>query len=332
MIKGNLGRKPICWLLIELRSERSLGLKPGLMVISHSQKELPKTPDLPKRLIVFLENAIVHNMEIQITKDLNLLINCFEEKKDENHSVEFKSQYRIVALIANILTYFFPCCGKGYTLVKIKDVSVYISLADLRNTIGWNKTDSSTDINALIKVALSYFRPASQEPAKALAKKFLALKEKAPSSSGFTVHFTPSNSDPFHLEIRPIGTIGNQIVIPQDSGEGFKKTFESSQSALCQELHGKIKHCGMFPVFSHSQNLLLVPETKNQKKWAHLFCLDQSQLEMVFQATLETIQFIQEKDPSYQPRIAWHVGVDGYQTVGLLHTRIEGLPPDIRTQ
>ena len=250
---------------------------------------------------------------------------------EESRPVQIETRFCIVAKILNILSWIFPCCIEGTTQVTVDQSVVYVSRSAIREKMQWNGTDRCDSAEDLRSIALSYFSQKVPLEAQALSKKFQALRDQAEKSSGYTVHLNRPWSGEYSMRIAATGSQGKDIGIPDGATDVFAKTFKEGRSSLCNELYPRTKKFGMFPVFSRSGNLLIVPETRYPKKWAHLFCLGGGQLEKVFGALIETLDFLKEKDSSYVPNVEWHVGRDGYQTVGLLHTRIQGLPSHLRT-
>lgn len=247
-------------------------------------------------------------------------------------SKELKTEWKPIALIMNLFALLFPCC-LGAVQFEVDQQSYYVSRSTLQQALGWDSKDPCSNIEQLKQVALTHFNKQKEAP-KRLAEQFLALKKTAPHASGYHVHLTSTDSSyKFHIE--PTGALGKDIVIPDATpscaccNNPFLHTFKNEPNDFCKQLSEKIKSYGMFPVFSKSKNLLLVPEASHYKNWAHLFQLNQEQLEKVFAATLQALHFIQERAPSYQPNVEWHIGEAGDQTVGILHTRIQKLPESL---
>lgn len=175
-----------------------------------------------------------------------------------------------------------------------------------------------------------------EQNAEVLAKQFIALKKSTQKNSGYCVELDSRDLQRVQLRIEPKGEQNKEIRPPSSSfvkdctccRNVFEHTFKKeAPNSFCRKLSAKIRKHDAFAVRSLSGNLLLVPNTFNVKVkmdgWRNLFQLDEEKLKKVFSAVLETINFIKAQNPSYQPKIKWHVGKDGNQTVWLLHTRFE---------
>lgn len=88
-----------------------------------------------------------------------------------------------------------------------------------------------------------------------------------------------------------------------------------------------VKPFGMLPVFSMSNNLLLVPNFEIEK-YPHLFALSEDQLSRVFKSLTAALLVLNEMGYT-DADVEWHVGTRGGQTVGINHTRIQKIPKNI---
>jgi hypothetical protein len=171
--------------------------------------------------------------------------------------------------------------------------------------------------------------------AERLTQDFLN-KKKTHNSSGYRVNI-PLDGGKFLIEIKPRGTKNsNHIPLPARSAEESAQRFASTRQKaipLCEELTKLTAPFHMFAIFSHSNNLLLIPDTEKGLKAAeypHLFALNETQLRTVFSATLTAHAYLQSHFSDYKPCIGAHVGFDGGQDEGLLHMRFEQLPQQIK--
>lgn len=169
------------------------------------------------------------------------------------------------------------------------------------------------------------------QKAEQLTQDFLNQK-KSHNSSGYRVNIHLDRG----IEILATGTKNaNSIPMPDRSADESAQRFASTRKKaipLCEELTRHIAPYKMYAIFSHTNNLLLIPDTEKGLKadeYPHLFALNETQLRNVFSATLAANAYLQSRFSDYKPHLGAHVGFDGNQREGLLHMRFEQLPQQI---
>jgi|SRR5579862_9458555 len=266
-------------------------------------------------------------------------------------TIHIRTQPVFLAKLMHILARIFPCFCLGISAITINNHIYYVAQSHLQKHLRSlshpsNLKDPAQNATALKTLALSYFNLSSvsktlpiqniPEDATHLSTAFLALKDTVKKSSGYHVQLTKDPSQNTRtLTIQAVGVDNAEMMTPNTIRQctccqtGFEHTFKTGSIPFVTELSEKIAPYDMFAVVSPSGNLLLVPDTQKAHiqaaEFPHLFHLNASQLQKVFAAALEIDAFLHSRMPSYTTKIAWHNGVAGNQTMGILHVRIEGL-------
>jgi|GEM_PF-4517709 len=275
---------------------------------------------------------------------------------DDDHSIQLNTQWKIVALIMNVVASIFPCCSMGAISFNVDDDIYYVAYSEIQDKLGWNGDDSCASIDDLKQlVYLSFSKkedrltsnfdnlPISpqnelfaKDTADNLVTFFKASQEHINKSSGYHVYLKRPLLNKLTLEVVTRGNKDQEIEIPSHVKECgccksvFEHTFKTTRNELCDSLTTQIAKYNMIAVYSKSGNLLLVPDTRKEnvkvEECPHLFALKSEMLKNVFAALITALNFLHKKYPDYQPDIEWHVGTAGSQTVGVVHTRIQKLP------